>query len=82
LASAPATGRRAQEARAQAAWKWRRTIEEEERKRKNKRWMSQDMQAKILRKKERKARKAVRQRQSLTEMVLQEGRNQVIPKVK
>jgi hypothetical protein len=80
LASASATGRGAQEARAQAAWKWRRAIEEEERTRKNRRWTSRDMEARVLRKKERKARKALKQRQSLTEMVLQEGRNQVIPK--
>jgi hypothetical protein len=76
---APSRNQTAKEARAEATWKWQRSIEDEEKAMKNRRWKSEALRARLLRKKERKAQKEAKQRQRLTEMVLADGRNQVVP---
>jgi hypothetical protein len=67
------------EARAEATWKWQRAIDEEEKARKSRRWESPALLARSLRKKARKAKREAKHRRRLTEMVLRNGRNQVIP---
>jgi len=69
----------AKEARAEATWKWQMAIDEEEKTLKNRKWRNEGLRARLLRKKERKAKKVVLHRRRLAEMVLTGGRNQVMP---
>jgi len=69
------------EARAEAAWKWREKLAEEKESERKRRWKHKASEARMERKKARRERKEVKQRQRLTDMVLKEQPNQVIPKV-
>lgn len=73
-------GRKPQEARAEALFKWRAQLKTEREERKKMRWKHKAEMANLERKAARKARKELQQRRRLTEMVLEEGHNQVIPK--
>ncbi|KAF9452166.1 hypothetical protein P691DRAFT_722468 [Macrolepiota fuliginosa MF-IS2] len=73
-------GRKPQEARAEALFKWRAQLKTERDEKKKMRWKHKSEVANLERKAARKVRKEVQQRRRLTEMVLGEGSNQVIPK--
>lgn len=73
-------GRKPREARAEALFKWRAQLRKEKDERKKLRWKHKAEMANLERKAVRKARKEAQQRRRLTEMVLDEGPNQVIPK--
>lgn len=73
-------GRKPQEARAEALFKWRAMLKSERDERKKMRWKHKAEMANLERKAARKARKEVQQRRRLTELVLEEGKNQVIPR--
>lgn len=72
-------GRTVGNAKAEAAWKWRQRLIEEEREKKKMRWKTKASIAKLDKKSERKERKELKQRERLTAMVLKEEPNQVIP---
>lgn len=72
-------GRKPQEARAEAMFKWRATLKREREERRKMRWKHKAEMANLERKAARKARKEAQQRRRLTEMVLQKRPNQVIP---
>jgi hypothetical protein len=72
-------GRTAREARAEAAWKWRQRLEEDKKAEEKRRWKNKGREARLIRKKARRERKEQKQRQRLTEMVLQDAPNQIIP---
>ncbi|KAF4619461.1 hypothetical protein D9613_005417 [Agrocybe pediades] len=74
-------GRTEKQARADAAFKWREQVKEEQAKKKKARWMHTDQMLKWARKSEKKAKKEDRQRRRLTELALKEEPNQVIPAV-
>ncbi|KAG6330473.1 hypothetical protein ID866_8614, partial [Astraeus odoratus] len=71
--------RTAREARAEAVFKWRQQMEEERRVEKKRRWFTAERLARIARKAKRKQRKAEKQKERLTQLVLKEAPNQVIP---
>jgi hypothetical protein len=73
-------GRTVREARAEATFKWRQKVEEDKKKEKKRRWMTKERRASATRRVERKVRKAKRLRQRLTDMVLKDERNQVVPR--
>ncbi|KXN87948.1 hypothetical protein AN958_07958 [Leucoagaricus sp. SymC.cos] len=75
-------GRKPQEARAEALFKWRAILKSEREQRKKMRWKHKAEMANLERKATRKARKELQQRRRLTEMVFEEAPNQVIPKNK
>lgn len=72
-------GRNPQEVRAEVMFKWRAQLKAEKDERKQMRWKHKAEMANLERKAVRKARKEVQQRRRLTEMVLEEGSNQVTP---
>ncbi|KAL4075739.1 hypothetical protein J3A83DRAFT_4410574 [Scleroderma citrinum] len=71
--------RTARDARAEAVFKWRQQMEEERKAQKKRRWFTAERLAGIVRKAKRKQRKAEKQKEKLTRMVLKESLNQVIP---
>ncbi|KAI6122763.1 hypothetical protein EDD16DRAFT_1548906 [Pisolithus croceorrhizus] len=71
--------RTAREARAEAVFKWRQQMEEERKAEKKRRWFTADRLAKLARKGKRKQRKAEKQKEKLTQLVLKDAPNQVIP---
>jgi len=73
-------GRTTREAKAEAAWKWRREVDEEKAAQKKRRWKHKAVEAEMERQQKRRARKEAKQRQRLTALVLKEEPNQVIPK--
>jgi hypothetical protein len=73
-------GRSVREARAEAIWKWRRRLQNEKEAEKKRRRKNKGAEARMARKKARKERKDLKQRQRLTEMVLWDEPNQIIPK--
>ena len=73
-------GRNPREVRAEVMFKWRAQLKAEKDERKQMRWKHKAEMAGLERKVARKARKEVQQRRRLTEMVLEEKPNQVIPK--
>lgn len=73
-------GRTTREARAEAAFKWRRQIEEQKEEQRKRRWKHKASAANMERQTKRRERKEMKQRQRLTALVLKEEPNQVIPK--
>lgn len=74
------SGRTVREAKAEAAFKWREHMSAEKEAARKTRWKHRGAEAKLERRKARKARKELKQRQRLTQLVLREEANQVIPK--
>ncbi|KAK2466418.1 hypothetical protein APHAL10511_002060 [Amanita phalloides] len=72
-------GRSVREAKAEAAFKWREYLNAEKEAARKMRWKKRGAEANLDRKRERKARKELKQRQRLTQLVLREEANQVIP---
>lgn len=72
-------GRPARVARAEGAFKFRQQIEEERKAEKKRRWLTAERKAKMERKAKRKQRKAEKQKEKLTQLVLKEAANQVVP---
>ncbi|KAG8218814.1 hypothetical protein J3R82DRAFT_4491 [Butyriboletus roseoflavus] len=72
-------GRPVRVARAEGVFKFRQKLEEERKAEKKRRWLTAERMSKIERKVERKQRKARKQKERLTGLVLKEGANQVIP---
>ncbi|KAF9534990.1 hypothetical protein CPB83DRAFT_780995 [Crepidotus variabilis] len=72
-------GRTVREAKADAAFKWRETVAEQQKKHKKARWMHSAQMIQWERKTRKKASKEDRLRRRLTELVLSEQPNQVIP---
>ncbi|KIJ70469.1 hypothetical protein HYDPIDRAFT_77176 [Hydnomerulius pinastri MD-312] len=72
-------GRSAREARAEGAFKWRQKMEEERKAEKKRRWFTAERMAKIEFKVKRKQRKAEKQKEKLSQLVLRVASNQVIP---
>lgn len=72
-------GRPARVARAEGVFKFRQKMEEERKAEKKRRWLTAARLSKIERKVKRKQRKARKQKEKLTELVLKDAANQVIP---
>ncbi|KAI0047294.1 hypothetical protein FA95DRAFT_1492689 [Auriscalpium vulgare] len=72
-------GRTRREARVEAVWKWNKQLADEQYAEKKRRWKNRGQEAKLERKKIRRARKTRKQSEKLRNLVLQEARNQVIP---
>ena len=72
-------GRPARIARAEGVFKFRQKIEEERKSEKKRRWLTAERMAKMERKAKRKQRKAHKQKDKLTQLVLKDAANQVIP---
>ena len=73
-------GRTVREAKAEAAFKWREHMNSEKEAARKMRWKHRGAEARLERRTARKARKELKQRQRLTQLVLREESNQVIPK--
>ncbi|KAH9482483.1 hypothetical protein JR316_0004583 [Psilocybe cubensis] len=73
-------GRTVKQARSDAAFKWREQVKEEQAKKKKARWMHSAQMLKWERKNAKKEKKEDRQRRRLTELMLEDEPNQVIPK--
>lgn len=72
-------GRPARVARAEGVFKFRQKMEEERKAEMKRRWLTAERKAKIERKVKRKQRKTQKQNEKLTQLVLKEATNQVIP---
>ncbi|KAI0068950.1 hypothetical protein BV25DRAFT_1791294 [Artomyces pyxidatus] len=72
-------GRTRREARAEAVWKWQKRLADDLHAEKKQRWINRGQEAKMERKKVRRARKVRKQTERLEKLVLEEARNQVIP---
>ncbi|KAI0771479.1 hypothetical protein BD413DRAFT_548891 [Trametes elegans] len=72
-------GRTHREARADATWKWRNQLEEERKAEIKRRWRDRGGEARLLRTKARKARKAAKREERLRNLVLNDAPNQVVP---
>ncbi|KAA1466076.1 hypothetical protein DENSPDRAFT_830823 [Dentipellis sp. KUC8613] len=72
-------GRTRREARADAVWKWNQRLLEDKRAEKKRRWRNRGQEAKLERKKARKARKEQKQTERLQNLVLKEAPNQFVP---
>ncbi|KAF8558808.1 hypothetical protein OG21DRAFT_1404509 [Imleria badia] len=72
-------GRPARVARAEGVFKFRQKMEEERKAEKKRRWLTTERKSKIERKVKRKQRKAEKQKEKLTQLVLKDAANQVIP---
>jgi len=72
-------GRTVRQAKADAAFKWREVVSEEQKKKKKVRWMHSAQMVKSKRKAAKKSTKEDRLKQRLTELVLTEKPNQVLP---
>lgn len=72
-------GRTVKQAKADAAFKWREQVKDEQQKRKKARWMHSAQMAKWEKKAEKRSKKEERQRRRLTELTLKEEPNQVVP---
>ncbi len=73
-------GRTVREAKAEATFKWREHMSAEKEALRKMRWKHRGAEARLERKRARKARKEVQKRQRLTQLVLREEANQVVPK--
>ncbi|KAF8897200.1 hypothetical protein BD779DRAFT_1638600 [Infundibulicybe gibba] len=73
-------GRTERDARAEAAWKWREKMAEDKDAERKRRWKHKAALEQMERKAARKERKEVKQRQRLTQLVLRDEPNQVVPK--
>ncbi|GBE79142.1 predicted protein [Sparassis crispa] len=72
-------GRTRREARAEGTWKWRVKLAEEHKAELLRRSKNRGAEARLLRKRVRKARKELKQRERLRNLVLEEAPNQVVP---
>lgn len=72
-------GRSARVARAEGVFKFRQKVEEERKADKKRRWFTVERTSRIERKVKRKQRKAQKQKEKLTQLVLKDAANQVIP---
>jgi len=72
-------GRSIRDARAEAAFKYRQKLEEERKAEKKRRWLTKVRGAKMDRNSRRKARKAEKQKEKLSQLVLKDAPNQFIP---
>lgn len=72
-------GRTIREAKADAAFKWRETVADEKKKQKKARWMHSAQMTRWDRKNRKKVTKEERLRRRLTELVLTDEPNQIIP---
>ncbi|KAG1773903.1 hypothetical protein EDD22DRAFT_976011 [Suillus occidentalis] len=63
----------------EAAFKYRQKLEEERKSEKKRRWLTKDRLTKMERKSKRKARKAEKQKEKLSQLVLRDAPNQFIP---
>lgn len=72
-------GRSVRQAKADAAFKWREIVQTEQKQKKKKRWMHSAQLIKWERKTRKKAVKEERLKRRLTELVLSEEPNQVVP---
>lgn len=72
-------GRSVRDARAEAAFKYRQKLEEERKAEKKRRWLTKERIAKLERTSKRKARKAEKQKEKLSQLVLRDAPNQFIP---
>ncbi len=72
-------GRTRREARAEAVWKWRERLAADLREEKKRRWIHRGGSAELLRQKARKARKERKGEERLSNLVLKEAANQIIP---
>ncbi|KAF7980927.1 hypothetical protein HWV62_36141 [Athelia sp. TMB] len=75
-------GRNTREATAEAMYKWRQALVDNEKASRKARWMTKERVAKIERSRKSKAKKTRRQGERLEDLVLAVAPNQVIPKVK
>lgn len=73
-------GRSVKDARAEATFRWRVKLEDDRKADKKRRWKTQEQVAQTERKLRRKGKKEARIRRRLTELVLEDEPNQVIPK--
>lgn len=73
-------GRNVREATAEAVYKWRQALVDEEKATRKARWMTKERLAKIERGRKSKSKKTRRQGERLQDMVLAVAPNQVIPK--
>jgi hypothetical protein len=73
-------GRNTREATAEAMYKWRQAIEDEERAKQKARWLTKERVKKIERNRKSKEKKTRRQGERLRDLVLAEAPNQVLPK--
>lgn len=75
-------GRPTRVARAEGVFKFRQKMEEDRKAEKKRRWLTAERLSKIERKVKRKQRKAQKQKEKLTQLVLKDAANQVIPAAK
>lgn len=72
-------GRTRREARTEATFKWKQRLEADRKAEVKRRWQLRGQEAKLLRKRARSAKKEVKRRQKLADLVLEQGPNQIIP---
>ncbi|TFY78212.1 hypothetical protein EWM64_g5797 [Hericium alpestre] len=72
-------GRTRKEARAEAMWKFNNRLVEDQRAERKRRWSNRGQEARLERKKVRKARKLQKQDERLRNLVLEDAPNQVVP---
>lgn len=72
-------GRTRKDATAEATFKFKQRMEEERKAEMVRRWRNRGDEARLKRRRERKARKAERESRKLSDLVLRAGPNQVIP---
>ncbi|KAI0317744.1 hypothetical protein OF83DRAFT_1058118 [Amylostereum chailletii] len=72
-------GRTLRDARAEATWKWKQALVEEEKAEKRRKWLTSGRVARVVRKKSRRERKARKADERLRDLVLEAAPNQVIP---
>ena len=73
-------GRTKKEARAEATWKWQQRVVEDRKAELKRRWRERGDEARLKRKMQRKSRKLVKRSQKLRNLVLEEAKNQVLPR--
>lgn len=72
-------GRTSREARAEATFKCRQKLDDDRKAELRRRWEARGQEAKLVRKRARKARKEIKKSERLTNLVLQQGNNQILP---
>lgn len=73
-------GRTQREARAEAAFRWRQELKDNQEQQKKMRWKDRVADVNMIRKSRKKAKKEERQRRKLTELELADEPNQFVPK--
>lgn len=72
-------GRTRREARADATFKWQQKLDEEKKAELRRRWQNRGQEARLVRKRVRAARKEKKKSDRLTNLVLEQGKNQFLP---